>query len=81
MAILKIARMGHPVLMDKAQPVEDPTDPRIHGLSLGRASSGRAHAAGRYRGRGRTRRTSRLLSIPRASRQPLLLTASTTLLA
>ena len=32
MAILKIARMGHPVLMDKAQPVEDPTDPRIHGL-------------------------------------------------
>ncbi|MEQ8504004.1 MAG: peptide deformylase [Rhodospirillales bacterium] len=32
MAILKIARMGHPALMGKAQPVEDPTDPRIHGL-------------------------------------------------
>lgn len=32
MAILKIARMGHPVLMGMAQPVEDPTDPRIHGL-------------------------------------------------
>ena len=32
MAILKIARMGHPVLMGTAQPVEDPKDPRIHGL-------------------------------------------------
>jgi len=32
MAILKIARMGHPVLMGIAQPVEDPKDPRIHGL-------------------------------------------------
>jgi peptide deformylase len=32
MAILKIARMGHPALMGTAQPVEDPTDPRIHGL-------------------------------------------------
>ena len=29
MAILKIARMGHPVLMGMAQPVEDPTDPRV----------------------------------------------------
>ncbi|PIW27809.1 MAG: peptide deformylase [Rhodospirillales bacterium CG15_BIG_FIL_POST_REV_8_21_14_020_66_15] len=32
MAILKIARMGHPVLMGTAQPVQDPTDRRIHGL-------------------------------------------------
>ena len=29
MAILKIARMGHPVLLQKAQPVEDPTSPEI----------------------------------------------------
>ncbi len=32
MAILKIARMGHPLLMGTAQPVPDATDPRIHGL-------------------------------------------------
>ncbi len=32
MAILKIARMGHPVLSARAAPVDDPTDPRIHGL-------------------------------------------------
>lgn len=32
MAILKIARMGHPVLAAMAARVEDPTDPRIHGL-------------------------------------------------
>jgi peptide deformylase len=32
MAILKIARMGHPVLLQVAKPVETPTDPRIHGL-------------------------------------------------
>ncbi len=32
MAILKIARMGHPALMSKARDVPDPTDPRIHGL-------------------------------------------------
>ncbi|MFC0408866.1 peptide deformylase [Roseomonas elaeocarpi] len=29
MAILKIARMGHPVLLQRAEPVEDPTDPEI----------------------------------------------------
>ena len=29
MAILKIARMGHPVLMGIAEPVEDPTSPEI----------------------------------------------------
>ena len=29
MAVLKIARMGHPVLMGKAQPVEKPNDPAI----------------------------------------------------
>ena len=29
MAILKIARMGHPVLLHRAEPVEDPTDPEI----------------------------------------------------
>ena len=29
MAILKIARMGHPVLMGIAEPVEDPTNPEI----------------------------------------------------
>lgn len=29
MAILKIAKMGHPVLRQRAEPVSDPTDPRI----------------------------------------------------
>jgi peptide deformylase len=29
MAILKIARMGHPVLKRRADPVEDPSDPEI----------------------------------------------------
>jgi peptide deformylase len=32
MAILKIARMGHPVLRQVAAPVADPTDPRIKAL-------------------------------------------------
>jgi peptide deformylase len=32
MAILKIARMGHPVLLRRANPVEDPTAPEIHRL-------------------------------------------------
>lgn len=32
MAILKIARMGHPVLRSPAQPVEDPTSPDIRRL-------------------------------------------------
>ena len=32
MAILKIARMGHPVLRQVAEPVEDPTAPQIHAL-------------------------------------------------
>lgn len=32
MAILKIARMGHPVLAEKAQMVEDPTAPEIRRL-------------------------------------------------
>src|SRR5581483_11187021 len=32
MAILKIARMGHPVLRQAAAPVEDPTAPRIKRL-------------------------------------------------
>ena len=32
MAILKIAKMGHPVLRDQAQPVADPTAPEIHRL-------------------------------------------------
>jgi peptide deformylase len=32
MAILKIARMGHPVLRGRAQPVEDPTAPEIRRL-------------------------------------------------
>lgn len=32
MAILKIARMGHPVLSRVADPVEDPTAPEIHML-------------------------------------------------
>ncbi len=32
MAILKIARMGHPVLGVRAQEVDDPTAPRIRGL-------------------------------------------------
>ncbi|MBE9603702.1 peptide deformylase [Acetobacteraceae bacterium H6797] len=32
MAILKIARMGHPVLLQRAEPVVDPTDPEIQRL-------------------------------------------------
>jgi peptide deformylase len=32
MAILKIARMGHPVLRRRAEPVADPTAPEIHRL-------------------------------------------------
>jgi peptide deformylase len=32
MAILKIARMGHPVLLRRADPVEDPTAPEIRRL-------------------------------------------------
>lgn len=32
MAILKIARMGHPVLSQVAEPVEDPTAPEIRAL-------------------------------------------------
>jgi peptide deformylase len=32
MAILKIARMGHPVLKRRADPVADPTAPEIHKL-------------------------------------------------
>jgi len=32
MAILKIARMGHPVLASRSFAVEDPTDPEIHYL-------------------------------------------------
>ena len=33
MAILKIARMGHPVLRAPAQPVADPTDPEVARLA------------------------------------------------
>ncbi len=32
MAILKIARMGHPVLLQRAQPVADPDDPALQRL-------------------------------------------------
>jgi peptide deformylase len=32
MAILKIARMGHPVLLTRAEPVTDPTSPEIRRL-------------------------------------------------
>jgi len=32
MAVLKIARMGHPVLSGVAEPVDDPTSPEIHRL-------------------------------------------------
>ena len=32
MAILKIARMGHPVLIRSADPVEDPSAPEIRRL-------------------------------------------------
>lgn len=32
MAILKIARMGHPILLGEAEPVEDPTAPEIRRL-------------------------------------------------
>jgi peptide deformylase len=33
MAILKIARMGHPVLLQRAEPVSDPADPEIRRLA------------------------------------------------
>jgi len=33
MALLKIARMGHPVLRAKAEPVRDPTDPEVRRLA------------------------------------------------
>jgi peptide deformylase len=32
MAILKIARMGHPILMSPARELADPTDPAVHAL-------------------------------------------------
>ena len=32
MAILKIARMGHPVLLQRAEPVADPTSPEVRRL-------------------------------------------------
>jgi peptide deformylase len=32
MAILKIARMGHPVLRQRAQEIDDPTAPGVHAL-------------------------------------------------
>ncbi len=32
MAILKIARMGHPILKEVAAPIEDPTAPEIAAL-------------------------------------------------
>ncbi|MFP3468271.1 hypothetical protein SB754_22525, partial [Leifsonia sp. SIMBA_070] len=32
MALLKIARMGHPVLRTRAREVEDPTDPSVRAL-------------------------------------------------
>ena len=32
MAILKIARMGHPVLLPKCAPIEDPEAPEIRRL-------------------------------------------------
>lgn len=32
MAILKIARMGHPILRQVAEPVQDPTAPQVHAL-------------------------------------------------
>lgn len=35
MAILKIARMGHPVLLRRADPVQDPTAPEIRRLVAG----------------------------------------------
>lgn len=33
MAILKIARMGHPILLARAEPIADPTDPEIARLA------------------------------------------------
>lgn len=33
MAILKIARMGHPILLARAEPIADPTDPQIASLA------------------------------------------------
>lgn len=39
MSILKIARMGHPVLLRRAEPVEDPTDPEIRRLIIDMAET------------------------------------------
>lgn len=33
MTLRKIARMGHPVLLARARPVEDPADPRVRALA------------------------------------------------
>ncbi len=47
MAILKIARMGHPVLRQSARPVEDPTAPQIRALIRNMAETMRdANGAG-----------------------------------
>src|SRR3546814_11624953 len=32
MAVLKIARLGHPVLLQPAAPIGDPSDPELHRL-------------------------------------------------
>ncbi|MBO1073181.1 peptide deformylase [Roseomonas marmotae] len=39
MAILKIARMGHPVLLRRAEPVQNPTSPEIRRLILDMAET------------------------------------------
>lgn len=39
MAILKIARMGHPVLLERAKPVDDPTAPEVARLILDMAET------------------------------------------
>lgn len=39
MAILKIARMGHPVLLARARPVDDPTAPEIRRLATDMAET------------------------------------------
>jgi peptide deformylase len=69
MSILKIARMGHPVLLQKTEPVADPTAPEIRRLvadmyetmedALGAGLGQRPGAAPANQGNARSRRPCR----------------------
>jgi hypothetical protein len=51
MSVLRIAKMGNPVLLRKAEPVADPTSPEIRRLAAPQvfvSRRGSAHSSGRY---------------------------------